>query len=231
MGVHLVKSRLRSVVASSPLLYTAIARRRRGRNRRIVDRSTDLLVEGHPRSGNTFALAWISCAWPELVVASHVHHPAHIARANKLRIPSLVIVRPPMETVLSMLIYSGSDDVLGGLQRWMDFYRSPCLQSELVHVEPFEQVRSSMPSVMERFSRTTGFSAKKPTSWPQDADVFAAVTDLGNRRFGSISDAKLSIPTPSRLNEQDRKRPLFESPAAKSMLEDADGLLREVLGR
>ncbi|ULE33959.1 hypothetical protein [Mycobacterium sp. IDR2000157661] len=189
------------------------------------------MIEGHPRSGNTYAIAWAKLAWPNLVVASHVHHPAHVARANQLGVASLVIARPPAETIRSMLVYSGSNAVIPAIRRWIDYYSSTHLANPLVYVASFEDVRAHMPEVVAALSDATGLALDRPKTLPQEAQLFDAVKALGDRRFGSIPEQKLSIPTAKRSEQSARLAPLFETTEASELLRRADDLYHRILAR
>ena len=71
---RLVMRRIRSVIANDPVFLPIVLRATpRGTSRRITA-ATDVVVEGYPRSGNTFAAAALRhVGGPDLTVASHVH--------------------------------------------------------------------------------------------------------------------------------------------------------------
>lgn len=227
----MIAERGQATIARYPRLYCLIAKSKRGRNRHVVNRHTDLVIEGHPRSGNTYALAWANLAWPDLVVASHVHHPAHVARANQLGVVSLVIARPPAETIRSMLVYSGSNAVIPAIRRWIDYYSSAHLTNPLVYVASFEDVRARMSEVVAALRDATGIALETPKTLPQKGQVFDAVNALGNRRFGSIPEQKVSIPTAQRSEQSARLAPLLQGAEARELLSRADDLYHRIVAR
>jgi hypothetical protein len=66
---------------------------------------TEIVIEGFPRSGNTFAVIAFQAAQSRLVsVAHHVHAPAPVITASRMGIPALVLVRRPEDAVLSTVV-------------------------------------------------------------------------------------------------------------------------------
>jgi hypothetical protein len=67
-----------------------------------VNESTELVIEGFQRSGNTFSVGAFNNSQPQKVsVASHLHIPAQVIYAARKNIPTLVIIRHPLDAVLS----------------------------------------------------------------------------------------------------------------------------------
>ena len=89
-----------------------------------IKRTTDLVLEGYPRSGNSFAthafMSAQSCFF--LDIAHHSHNPARIIQAVKRSIPTLVLIRSPKDCVLSYCIYQPNLSFQLGLQQWIRFY-------------------------------------------------------------------------------------------------------------
>lgn len=137
----------RGLVERWPVVHCAVARRRRGRNRRIVDRRTDLLVESFPRAGNTFLVAALRVAAPALSVASHLHHANHLRRARDLGVPSLTVLRHPLDSCTSLAIYEDRQPDEALLRRWLAFHRAVADLPEVVVVR-FEDVVGDVAGVV-----------------------------------------------------------------------------------
>ena len=75
-------------------------------NRRLsVRNDTDIVIEGFPRSANTFAvLAFTSSQKSSVKISHHMHVPAQIIKAAKLKIPALVVIRNPKDSAISYVI-------------------------------------------------------------------------------------------------------------------------------
>jgi hypothetical protein len=75
---------------------------------RAVTPDKQVVIEGYPRSGNSFARRAFIMAQGEgfdvTSIAHHLHVPAQVVRAARLRIPTLVLIRRPKDAVLSLVI-------------------------------------------------------------------------------------------------------------------------------
>ena len=98
--------RIRNMVARYPSIYIP-AIRLTGRRDFVVRRNTELVIEGYPRSGNSFAHAAFRLAQNRpICLAHHCHAPAQVIAAHRWQIPALVIFREPDDAVKSLLLFS-----------------------------------------------------------------------------------------------------------------------------
>jgi hypothetical protein len=92
----------RNAIALRSRLYMALARQ--GGKDGLVDRSTELVIEGFPRCANSIAEAAFRLAQERPVrLAHHAHAAAHVLAAVEAGVPTLVLVRDPDQAVPSMI--------------------------------------------------------------------------------------------------------------------------------
>lgn len=91
------------MLSGSPQLYFPIARLLG--NGQLISDQTELVIEGFPRSANSFVEAAFKVAHREneLCIASHTHAAAQVIEATRRRLPSLVLYRQPDDAVASLL--------------------------------------------------------------------------------------------------------------------------------
>ena len=95
----------RRYVGRHPFLFYNFYRLRPSYRHLLVDRRTQIVIEGFPRSGNTFAVVAFQQAQRESVrVAHHLHMPAQVTRATQWRIRILLQARKPTDAALSRVI-------------------------------------------------------------------------------------------------------------------------------
>jgi hypothetical protein len=83
-----------TIAARYPSTATFLARA--GRYGHPLKRGTEIVIEGFPRSGNSFAVAAFRIAQGRPVaIGHHLHAPGHVIAAVKARIPVLVVIRDP----------------------------------------------------------------------------------------------------------------------------------------
>lgn len=97
------REEIRSRLTLHDHLYLPVARAR-GKNRnQAVGPRTEVVIEGFPRSANSFAVDAFRAAQPTPVqIAHHLHAPAQIVAGAKRGLPTLLLIRDPMEAVPSL---------------------------------------------------------------------------------------------------------------------------------
>lgn len=125
------KHRLHLAIGHRPALALPLLRYR-GAAGQVVRRDTDILIEGAAGSGNTFAHVAFAFAEPDARLAGHTHVPAQVVQAVRWNIPTLILIREPLDAVTSMVIRVGSPAASIGteafarilLDRYIHFYES-----------------------------------------------------------------------------------------------------------
>ena len=135
-------------------------------HRRILGPSTAILIEGFPRSGNSFANRAFQHANPELAdrIATHVHLSAHVIEAARLKVPSIVPFRDPSACIPSLYALRRSVDAGAkdptNLDTWLRDYIA---FAERVHdvaddvvLAPFEKLTSDYGEVIDVVNQKYG---------------------------------------------------------------------------
>ncbi len=117
----------------------------------------DLVIEGFPRSGSTFAEIAFKLAQPNLVhTADHLHVPAQIVRAARLGVPTCVLTRHPADAVRSLVVKYPDIRVRDAVRGYAMFY-SRCLRwRRHFVVAEFEEVTADFGHVVERINKRFG---------------------------------------------------------------------------
>lgn len=140
---------------SLPLLSAAPSFRRR-----LVQPATDLCIEGFPRSANTFMLHAFQTWNPDERIAHHLHVPGHVLRASRLGVPVLLLVRPPMDALASVLVV---DDALRAdiaVASYVDFHQRAWSVRNDVVIASFETATQRPDVAIQRVNRRFGTSFK-----------------------------------------------------------------------
>lgn len=99
----------------------------RGSSHNIIGAQTDIVCEGYPRSGNSFAEAVFHITQGPLKIAHHRHVPAQLLLAEKMGKPALLLYRSPKDAVASAVLRRKGETTLGReLETWINFNRA-CL--------------------------------------------------------------------------------------------------------
>lgn len=99
-----VRHRVWMFLADRPIAAALLPRISRG-NVRPVTSGTDLVVEGYPRSGNTFLYSLLrQAATRPHDIAHHTHGIASLRMARDRQVPSAIVIRDPDGAVSSLCL-------------------------------------------------------------------------------------------------------------------------------
>jgi hypothetical protein len=168
--------------------------------KRVVTPDTQLVIEGFPRSANTFARVAFNRAQSERVRIAHgLHVPAQVIRASRWRIPTLVLIRAPKDAVISFAIRDPIS-VDQALRYYLSFYETVEEYRDAYVLGLFEEVIEDFGEVIRRINDRFG-TAFSPFSHdePNVDGVFARIEKNTRKRFGETSlENKVSRPFASR---------------------------------
>jgi hypothetical protein len=163
LGVRHVRWTVRSRLAEHPA-YLTVARRRHGAA--VVSESTELVIDGFTRSASTFAVVAFQLAQPRPVrVGHHLHAPGQVIRAAQLSVPVLLTVRPPEDTVLSLVVREPYVTIPQGLQAYARFHERLLGYRHAMVVADFPEVTEHLDRAITRVNARfgTAFAAVDPT--------------------------------------------------------------------
>jgi len=172
---HTLRRRAKTFVGARPRLFFPLFRPRPAFDDLLVTESTDVCIEGFPRSANSFAVGAFRHAQPEPVqVAHHTHVPANAMRACAWGIPTVALIRSPYDAIVSRIalgkeVQCVEHDAESPRQRvsfatwlhaWRSFYRSliPYRDRGQLLVAPFSVVIRDIGRVIEHVNIRFGTS-------------------------------------------------------------------------
>ncbi len=233
MGALLVRRsvRIRQLVTGSLYRALTVAARypkvaislaRLGRYGHPLDRRTELVIEGFPRSGNSFAVAAFKRAQKlPTRIAHHLHAPGHAIAAIHAHVPTLVVVRPPDEAVPEFAASKPNIPLREILRGYVRFYEPLIPYQTGFVVGRFEEVLSDFGSVIRRLNERFSTSFNEFEASPEA--VRAANRDVERdyeRRQGS---APTLLGRSSEISEDERAR-LAERVRSDYLRSDLAGL-------
>jgi hypothetical protein len=127
-----------------------------------VSRTTEIVIEGYPRSGNTFAVvAFRQAQGREIEIAHHLHAAAQIKRAARLDVPAIVLIREPSEAILSLVVRDPQASMRWALRSYIRFYSTVIPYLEKTVVAPFATVISDLASIIRMVNTRYGTAFKE----------------------------------------------------------------------
>lgn len=150
-----------SLLVNQPALYLPISRWRWRNVPGIPDdpgdtrpvplrKSTAIVIEGQPRSANTFAVIAFRLAQRQPVeIAHHLHSASQVLEGVRRSLPTLVLVREPEEAIMSRVISHPPITPAQALIDYVRFHRAILNVRHGYVVAPFDQVTSNFGKVIE----------------------------------------------------------------------------------
>lgn len=182
-----------------PSIYTRIYRYRARHNVYdfdcLVTESSDIVIDGYPRSGNTFLYSYIKLYSNARNIAHHLHNFTQIIMGIKLQKHCVIVVRNPLDAIASYLIYSSTD---GTIENQMDidefvfkyviFHKVLLryIKNKYIHIVPFDIIKkddyNSINNLLESFGLDIDFAMRSDDEVKKD--VFIDV-DIINKKLHS----------------------------------------------
>ena len=167
--------RLRTRVWQHPAIYLSFARLKYRRpSPAVIGSETELVIDGYTRSATTFAVYAFQLSQDRPVrLAHHLHAPAQLIEAARRGTPALLLIRDPLEAVLSQVVREPDVALGDALVAYGRFYASLLPYRGALVVGEFRDVTSDFASVIRRVNARFGttFSEFAPTEANNSACV------------------------------------------------------------
>ncbi len=245
-GMRVIKQRLRphldeNVVAfkfekwlqihtgGNPALYFGLYRLLRHDLARIVNPETQLVIEGFPRSGNSFARRAFVMAQDESFdktrIAHHLHVPAQVVRAARWQIPTLVLIRRPRDAVLSFAIWDPIT-VDQALRYYLSFYETVEKYRDAYVLGRFEEVTEDFGQVIKRINDKFGTTFSLFHHDEENVGrVFADMETYAREKFGdTLWERKVHRPSAVKERIKEEIEYELENPKRKKLIAKAEAV-------
>jgi hypothetical protein len=120
---------------------------------------TELVIEGYPRSGNSFAEAAFHYAQGDRVVplAHHTHAAGHVLEAVRRGLPVLLLMRNPIDAAASFMEQSeGRLSALVALREYVQFHQPLMAVEPHIVLGRFEVLIEDFPALIRRVNQRFG---------------------------------------------------------------------------
>ena len=199
-----------------------------------VSRTTEIVIEGYPRSGNTFAVvAFRQAQGREIEVAHHLHAAAQIKRAARLDVPTIVLIREPSEAILSLVVRDPHASMRWALRSYIRFYSTVVPYLEKTVVAPFTAVTSDLASIIRMVNKRYGTAFKE---FMQTEDALNSVqqtvewmAEQDSMKTGWDSHLGVALPSELRRRAKEARRTEYLDERNKPLRLTAESLYERVM--
>ena len=176
-----IRYALRSRASVHPM-YLRFAQHGEHRDEVLGD-GTAIVIDGFPRSANTFAaIAFQMAQGTPVRIAHNLHSAAHLAAAASRGLPTIVLIRDPTDAVLSEAIREQPVSLKTVLAAYCRFYETVDPWLPNMTVGEFSQVTHDLGAVIREMNRRCG-SAFRPfdADARSTSDVFGLIDERERR--------------------------------------------------
>jgi hypothetical protein len=176
-------------------LYQRLAPQHHKRECLLNDKS-ELVIEGFPRSANTFAVvAFRQAQKVDVPMAHHLHVEAQILRGVALGIPVVALIRKPEDAVKSLLIRHPDVKPKHAIERYIEFYSAVEKVADKVIVADFDQVTSNFGGIISRINKKFRTDYKVFESSAENISSVCEEIDQINRELHSGKETHVARPS------------------------------------
>lgn len=198
---------IKTRVARHPSVALPLQRlRHRGE---VLRDDTEIVIESFPRCASSFAVAAFRLAQEPHAsrIAHHTHAPAQVLEGVRRGVPTLVLVRPPEDTVLSHVIHSPSLTPVASLRGYVRFHEPLLPHRDGFVVATFDQVVSDFGAVIGRVNARFGTSFRPFEHRPEHLTRIDREIDEDYRsRARSREELDRTVPLPSERRRELKER-------------------------
>ncbi len=223
---------LRRKINRYPEIYFPVVRWRNYKNQSsvLLSKHTEIVIEGYPRSGNTFAVAaFLFAQERKLHIARHLHAPAQIIAAIRRNVPAIVLIRQPLDAVSSIVIRNPQVSLSTALQDYLAFYEPLLPLRQHYVLATFDDVTHRFGDVIQRVNQLYLTSFKLfEHNFVNVEKVFAMVEVMDKENTGqmNVSEDKVARPSEERKKIKEHLKANFNRLELRPLLQRSEYLYK-----
>ena len=196
-----------------------------GRDFHIVEPDSDIVVEGYPRSANTYAVAALRLTnGNSLRMAHHVHGPGQITLGVYYGVPTIVLLRTPVDAVASLVQRYPFLPARIALKNYISFYKPLIQVADKVVIAEFREVINDMESVLKRVNRKYDAGLAVPDIGELQIQIKELVNEMDrrDRNSKSVNSNTVALPNAARKESGDNIKQHIHTVAEDLVLQAND---------
>lgn len=191
-----LKFDIKTFVAKHPTLYPLYWIYPKFRHR-LVAENTEICIEGFPRSGNTFAFHTFKYFNPEVLTAHHVHAPVQISKAINNKIPCILMIRNPLDTIASLIIVDNDLKIETALKHYISFYKRVLKYKEDIIIADISTINNEFDKLINKINLDFNKSYNSKSLSQELIKDIKEIVKLQNKKANN-PDNLVAIPTYSK---------------------------------
>lgn len=206
---------------------TFTSRLRPGFRDNLVGPATCIVIEGYPRSANSYAVdAFRVANGKDVPMGHHLHSPVNIELGVARGLPVVVLVRQPLDAAASLLLRAPAMPPRMAVLRYVRFHQRVLPLLGDVVIAPFELVVRDFGKVIDEVNDRFGTSFRRYEHTPKHEATVLWETDWSGRVHG---DDELAIGRPSALRAKRKPMAVEAVMRHRAELDEAERLYETVM--
>lgn len=172
--------------------------------RRAINNETTIVIEGSPRSGNSFLQNYFSLCNPDALgkIAHHTHTPAQVIQATAKNLPILITMRDPYSSAISMLLRSNSISPKDVLLDYIQFHEAVYNRIDSVVLTKFSTATAKPQDAIVLLNSKFGTSFNSPKLTSVMQNTIFQILDMENLIYGAGKIEAVARPS---LEKEEKK--------------------------
>ncbi|MEN8443453.1 MAG: hypothetical protein ABG776_00415 [Cyanobacteria bacterium J06555_13] len=202
-----IRHELRRLMVKVPAVYLPLARWKYPpgvlHRPEALHHDTEIVIEGYPRSGNSFAFTAFDMAQgePSVRISHHLHTASPVIAAIKANIPCVILLRNPEDAIISHILYSQNLTIKQCLNSYLDFYKPLLKYRDSFVIAKFEDVISNFGRIIQQVNQKFSTNFKVFEHTQENADKCFEVLNNSWKDLG-LSEQKSVTCAPSEQRKQ-----------------------------
>ncbi|RDH81029.1 MAG: hypothetical protein DIZ80_12975 [endosymbiont of Galathealinum brachiosum] len=218
-------------IRTRPGLFIAIMSKRSKFKNIIVNKDTEIVIEGYPRSANTFAVAAFNYSQNrKVVIGRHTHAPAQIMSAVAAGLPVILLIRKPMDAIISLAIRDETISLKNALKTYIWYHQSILPIIDGCVIADFNQVTNDFSSFINEVNikYKTEYSLFDHNK-ESEKNIFKLVEDMEiEDSGGGLRESHVARPSDSRKNIKQEFKQQLELPENTHLLMECSRLYERI---
>jgi len=210
---------IRHMAMNYPSLYSLLTKFGDGYGK-LAYSETEVVIEGFPRSANTFAFLAFKLSQKEnLKIAHHKHSITQLLLAKQYNIPTILLIRHPEQAVVSFVIREPCISLKSAFKYWIIFYKKLLKYKEFLVIADFEEVTTDFGKVIERVNQRFDTQFEKFEHTTKNIEqCFEKMEAYQNQ----VNENSIARPSLERKQKKEELRIKLSDPSLQSLKREAN---------
>ncbi len=229
-----ITGNIRNYITTNTLLYESLLNFNitSGNRGWVVRTDTEIIIEGFPRSANTFAVyAFAFAQMRKIRIAHHIHVPAQIIKGVKLGIPTLVLIRNPLDTLLSHLVRNPYLSPPISIRSYIHFYKTIIPYKRWFVLGEFTEVTTNFTNIIKKINKKFSTNFKLFDYNEEKTNKIFSLIDIANRKYNQGLINTVARPLKQKNALKEKFRLMFQAPENKTLLNKAISIYESLIGK